>query len=56
MGFISVITFGDRDGAELDGEPLAAGEGEEPGTEPIGRAVVVLAGEDPGAIAAACRE
>ena len=51
MRLMPVVTVGDRDGAELDGELLPVGQGEQPGAEPVRWAGVILAGESPGTVA-----
>ena len=52
---MSMVAVGHRYRAEFDREFPPAGEGEEPGAEPAWRAGIILPGEGPGTVAAACR-
>ena len=52
---IPVVAVGHRYRAEFDRELPPAGEGEEPGAEPAWWTGIILPGERPGTVAAACR-
>ena len=52
MRFVPMVAVGHWNGAELDGELPAVGEGEVPGAVSIWRAGIVLAGERPRAVPA----